>query len=93
MIALLNCSWISSFTLRYQRHPRDPRSFTAGDEIRNRLCNFSQSQSANQSFLIAAALAAISVSAFSTLPFKQYRYASRNVSLAPRRAAIFLALQ
>jgi hypothetical protein len=40
MIALLNCSWISSLTLRYQRHPRDPRSFTAGDEIRNRSAIF-----------------------------------------------------
>jgi hypothetical protein len=33
--------------------------------------NFAQSQSTNQSFLIEPALAAASVSAFSTLPFKQ----------------------
>src|SRR5689334_2963555 len=51
--------------------------------------NFSKSQSANESFFIVAAFCAMRVSALSTLPFKQYRYASRKMSLATRSPRSF----
>src|SRR5262245_35480907 len=65
--------------IRNQSGGWNPKSFRS----------LSQSQSTNESLLIAAALEAMRISALSTLPFKQYRYARRNVSLAPRASPSF----